>query len=73
MKIEQFVLLSDSEKEKIVFLSGVFVSNYNDGIYLFKVFSLYDFCVSFCYDLNTDLKATIIAHMNRNTPAFCLN
>ena len=72
MTIEQFLSLSDSEKEEAVWKNGVFMSNYDEGNNMCDAYELFDFYVAFCYKLNKNEKASISAHENADELPFLL-
>lgn len=61
MTIEEFELLNEAEKEEAVWNGGIFLINYDEGKEICDVYELHDFFVSFCYELNRNEKAQIIA------------
>ncbi|MEO5998165.1 MAG: hypothetical protein ABIN89_15580 [Chitinophagaceae bacterium] len=63
MTIEQFKLLNDSEKEQAVWRDGVFLSNYDEWNSMFEVYKLFNFYVSFCYQLDKNEMAEITAYV----------
>jgi hypothetical protein len=63
MRIHQFELLDDCEKEEVVWKFGTFIANFDEGNDLCDVYELFDFYVGFCYKLDKDEKATIITHI----------
>ncbi len=64
MNIDQFLELSDNEKEKAVWDKGNFFKNYTEGVDICDVYELFNFYVAFCYKLHENEKAEITAHAN---------
>ena len=66
MTIDQFNVLNDAEKEQAVWRDGIFLSNYDESNSMFEVYRLFDFFVSFCYQLDKNEMAKITAHAHSN-------
>lgn len=61
MTIEQFLFLNEVDKEEAIWRNGVFLKNSEDGNNLCDIYELFDFYVAFCYELDKNLKAKVIA------------
>lgn len=61
MTIEKFELLNEWDKEEAVWDHGIFLNNYTEGNNICDAYELFDFFVSFCYELNKHEKAQITA------------
>ncbi len=61
MKLEEFQLLNDKDKEIAVWNNGVFLKNFNDGTYVCDVYKLFEFYIAFYYELHKPKRAKITA------------
>lgn len=61
MTIDKFELLNDIDKEQVIWDYGTFLNNYTDDKDICDAYELFNFFVSFCYELGRNEKAEISA------------
>lgn len=59
MTIEQFNLLSNTQKENAISNNGIFLENYDEGNKQCDVYKLFEFYVAFCYEIGKNEPAQI--------------
>ena len=65
MNIDAFLLLTDIEKEEIIWEDGIFIATYDEDGTLYDVYHLYEFYVAFTYSLPRNEVTGITAQVNR--------
>ncbi len=74
MKLEEFQLLNDKDKEIVVWNNGVFLKNFNDGTYVCDVYKLFEFYIAFYYELHKLKRAKITAAVCQEAlPVVCIS
>ena len=66
MKIDQFLLLSEPEKEELVWEEGFFLATYDEGDIMCDVYRLFDFYVTFSYELHKNETTNITVHPHQD-------
>ena len=62
MNKDQFLLLSEPEREELILEEGFFLATYDEGDLISDVYRLYDFYVTFRYEVHKNETTTIDVH-----------
>ncbi|MEO5996411.1 MAG: hypothetical protein ABIN89_06770 [Chitinophagaceae bacterium] len=62
MNKDQFLALSEPEKEELIWEEGFFLATYDEGDMIRDVYKLFDFYVTFSYELHKNITTNIVVH-----------
>lgn len=61
MLIEHFDILTNDEKERVIWQHGKFLITYHDGLDMCDAYELFEFYVAFCFELNKRFNVEIVS------------